>query len=260
MSGKFIPGEAEWVNSHYHDVPRDTVEFCGTLKGKTVLNLGCGEMLTDFGLLNQGVRHITGLDLDERPANHLETAIEKLQRHGIKPPRDYISRIEYRHYDGIKFPFEDGAFEFVFSWSAFEHVRDVPAVLGEIRRVLRSDGCAFLQVYPWYHSFAGSHLSDYIEEPYFHLKRSPEWIREQLERYIEKHPESRDMILGHMYPQYQLLNGYSANRFYHDVVATGFGVAKAQLISYALDLTQAPASAVFSDLMICGTKMLLRRS
>ena len=31
-SGKFIPGEAEWVTSHFHDVPRETVEFCGDIE------------------------------------------------------------------------------------------------------------------------------------------------------------------------------------------------------------------------------------
>jgi SAM-dependent methyltransferase len=260
MSGKFIPGEAEWVNSHYYDVPRETVEFCGALTGKSALNLGCGEMLTDFGLVNQGVKHVTGLDLDDRHPDHLQGVIQKLQRHGIKPPRDYASRIQYRHYDGTSFPFPDGAFEFVFSWSAFEHVRDVPAVLAEIRRVLRDDGFAFLQVYPWFHCRVGSHLADFIDEPFFHLTRSAEWIRDRLEHYVAAHPESRELILGHVYPQYLALNGYSANRFFRDVVKAGFCVRKAKVISFDSDLSRAPADADFSDLMIWGTKMLIDKS
>jgi len=259
MSGKFIPGEVEWVTSHYYDVPNETVEFSGDLTGKSVLNLGCGEMLTDFGLLNLNVKQVVGLDLDDRHPDHLLGVVEKLQRNGITPSEDYAGRIAYRHYDGVKFPFADGEFDFVFSWSAFEHVSDVPAVLAEIRRVLRDDGRAFVQVHPWYHCFWGSHLSDYIPEPYFHLTQSPEWIKGQLEKYVIEHPESRDMVLGYMYGQYRILNGYSANRFYRDVIAAGFQVLKAKLISYELDLSQAPPHAEFSDLMICGTKMLLAK-
>jgi SAM-dependent methyltransferase len=255
--GNFIPGEAEWVSSHYYDVPRETVEFCGDIAGKSVLNLGCGEMLTDFGLLNMNVKQIVGLDLEDRPPDHLLAAIAKLQRNNISPPQDYASRITYQHYDGLHFPFRDSQFDFVFSWSAFEHVTDVPAVLAEVRRVLRDDGLAFIQVHPWYHCYWGSHLSDFIPEPYFHLKRPLDWIREQLEEYVSERPESRDMILNYMYSQYRILNGYSANRFYRDVVNAGFQVMKAKLISYELDLTHAPPDTEFSDLMICGTKMLL---
>ncbi len=260
MSGKFIPGETEWVTSHYYDVPRETAEFCGGIAGMSMLNLGCGEMLTDFGLLNQNVKQIVGLDLDPRPPEHLNAVIEKLERHDISPPKDYAERITYQHYDGLHFPFADGQFDFVFSWSAFEHVSDVPAVLAEIRRVLTDNGRAFLQVYPWYHCFAGSHLSDFIPEPYFHLRRSPEWVREQLEHYVADHPESRDLIMGYMYSQYRILNGYSANRFYRDVVNAGLSVLKAKLISYELDLSVAPPDAEFADLMICGTKMLIAKT
>ncbi|MGA8581385.1 MAG: hypothetical protein WB579_22035, partial [Bryobacteraceae bacterium] len=84
-TGTFIPSEAEWIRSHYYDVPRQTVEFCGDLSGKCMLNLGCGEMLTDFGLLAQGVAQIVGLDLHRRAPDHLEAAAEKLRKHGIVP-------------------------------------------------------------------------------------------------------------------------------------------------------------------------------
>jgi SAM-dependent methyltransferase len=259
MSYAFIPGEAEWINSHYYGVPQETIEFCGDIAGKRVLNLGCGEMLADFGLLAQNVKQIIGLDIEHKHPDHLLRVIEKLQRHQIQPPEDYASRIIYQHYDGVTFPFADGEFDFIFSWSAFEHVSDVPRVLSEIRRVLHDDGRVFVQVHPWFHCYLGSHLSDFIPEPYFHLKRTPAWTRAQLEQYVAERPESREMIMEYMYPQYSILNGYSANRFYRDVVNAGFEVLKAKVISYELDLSQAPPHAEFSDLMICGTKMLLRK-
>jgi SAM-dependent methyltransferase len=260
MSTRFIPAETDWIRSHYYDVPQQTAEFCGDIKGACILNLGCGEMLTDFGLLNIGVNQVIGLDLHERDPEHLRRVADKLRKSKLTIPKDYASRISYRHYDGVTFPFSDSEFDFIFSWSAFEHVRDVPRVLSEIHRVLRNDGSAFIQVYPWFHCFAGSHLSDYIPEPYFHLSRQPEWVLDQLQQYTAQHPENRDFILGHMYQEYLSLNKYSANDFYRDVVAARFSVAKARLISFDLDLSHFGLQADFSDSMICGTKMLLVKS
>jgi len=127
MSETFFPGEAEWVTSHYNDVPNETVEFCGDIAGKSVLDLGCGDMVTDFGLLLKNVGKITGLDLDERNPDHLLRVVERLQRQQINPPGDYARRLTYLHYDGLNFPFADEEFDFVFFWSAFEHISDVPS-------------------------------------------------------------------------------------------------------------------------------------
>jgi SAM-dependent methyltransferase len=258
MSHPFIPGEDAWVRSHYYDVPNETVEFCQDLAGTTILNVGCGEMLSDFGLLNCNVRHITGLDLDEKPSDHLEAAAKKLRGYQINPPADYRKRLTYKRYDGARFPFEDRQFDFVFSWSAFEHVKNVYEVLLEIHRVLSDDGSVFIQVYPWYHCFAGSHLTDYIREPYFHLKRDADWVRQEVSKCASEQP-AKSEFLKYMLSEYTKLNHYSANDFYKDVTKVGFKVIKAKLISYDLDLSDAPEGPDFSSLMICGTKMLLKK-
>jgi SAM-dependent methyltransferase len=55
-------------------------------------------------------------------------------------PKGTVSAEEYR------FPFDDAQFDFVFLTSVFTHMleRDVQNYLSEIRRVLRSGGCAFI--------------------------------------------------------------------------------------------------------------------
>src|SRR5215813_701795 len=98
MSNRFIPEEEIWVKSHYYDVPRDTRDFCGDLTGKSILNVGCGEMLTDFGLLNLGPQQVVGLDLDHRVTTHLDDVAQKLRKYGITPPTDYHRRISYHAY------------------------------------------------------------------------------------------------------------------------------------------------------------------
>jgi SAM-dependent methyltransferase len=255
---RFIPTETVWIRSHYFSVPETIAYFCGDLSGARVLDVGCGEMLSDFGLLPFGVQHVTGLDLANKLRLDFRSLRDRIQNQGIPIADDYDRRLEYVGYDGRQFPFADGTFDVVVSWSAFEHVGDVPQVLREIKRVVCPGGRVFLQVSPWYHSLHGSHLIDFIKEPYFHLKRPDEWVWQKLNEYVAENPEQRDFLLGHMWNEYQTLNKYSANRFYADVIATGFTVEKTVTVTYEQNLAEAPKDIPLSDLMIYETKMLLR--
>ena len=251
---------SDWIRSHVIDVPNEVTEFCGDLlRGARVLNVGCGEMLTDLGLLGLGPKMITGLDVTSKGDDWLEVVAHKVQAAGIDFSSDYRERIAFTMYDGVNFPFENGSFDIIFSWSAFEHVLDVPQVLREMRRVLAPGGQVFIQVFPWYHSRLGSHLTDYIIEPFFQTKRSSEWVKDQLSAYVAATTGADpDFILKYMAAEYESLNRMSPSQFYKDVVDAGFIVTKARLIAYDEDLSHAPADVAFSDLMIGGTVMLLK--
>jgi SAM-dependent methyltransferase len=256
----FVPAPDEWVRGHYYGAVDETAHFCGDIfRDKSVLNVGCGEMLTDFGLLRLGPRNVVGMDVVPRPADHLEQAAAKLRANGIAISAADIEKLSFIQYDGENFPFPDQHFDVVFSWSAFEHVANVPRVLAEIHRVLKPEGRAFIQVYPWFHCLHGSHLTDWIAEPYFQLHRPDDWVREALEGQAAAKPDQADFILGHMLPEYRSLNKKSGRAFYADVRATGFKVLKAKLLSFEQDLSAAPPDVDFADLMIFGTLMLLAR-
>lgn len=255
---RFVPEESSWIQSHYGYIPDTVAFFCGDLQGARILDVGSGEMLADFGLLRFGPREIVGLDLVGRRPFTLPAVAERFSRQGIAVPADYESRLRYVEYDGIVFPFEDAAFDVIFSWSAFEHISDVPGVLREIRRVCRPEARVFIQVSPWFHSLDGSHLTDFIAEPYFHLKRSTEWVQQRLHEYVVAHPDRREYVLENLWPEYLSLNGYSARRFYADAIAAGFRIQRAVAVTCEQDLSQAPRDAAFDELMIVETKMLLR--
>lgn len=256
--GPFVPGADEWLRSHVEDVPRETAHFCGGLAGVSMLNVGCGEMLTDFALLAWGARRIVGIDIGNQPRGHLEDVAARLGKAGYAVAPDWRARLDYCRYDGCRFPFGSASFDFVFSWSAFEHVGDVPRVLAEIRRVVKPAGRVFIQVYPWFPSRLGSHLTDYIPEPYFHLRRPPEWVRERLEEWAAGHPERRDFVLSHMWGEFQTLNRLSAARFLEAVREAGFTIARCRLMAHEEDLSQLPAEVSPADAMITGTMVLLR--
>ena len=254
---KFLAEPSDRVNAYLVHVPQQVRAFTGDLTGLAVLDVGCGDMVADLGLLSLGVKHIQGLDVV--PGwDPIEAAVEQVQQAGFPVPPDYCSRLSYTAYEGSRFPFPDNHFDFVFSWSAFEHIPDVPGVLNEIRRVVKPFGQVFLQVYPWFHTLPGSHLTDYIPEPFFQLKRSREWVHDRLQEYAENHPETSDFVLHHMWPEYCRLNGYSARQFLSDVLQAGFCVAKLESQIIYESFEEEPSDVVGADLVTTGTKVLLK--
>lgn len=254
----FLPGLQGWIESHINFIPRETSSFCGDLSGVEMLDIGGGDMIADIGLLPLGIKHITTLDVLERNWNVVEHAANEIKKAGFPVADDYLSRLKYLAYDGTRFPFPDNHFDFVFSWSAFEHICDVPAVLREARRVVKPRGRVFIQVYPWFHSFAGSHLTDFIEEPFFHLKRPKEWVQSRLEEFVAAHPDRRDDVFGTMWPEYCRLNGCSARKFLSAVSEAGFFIERLQSTIDEDHISSAPPDVPLADIVTSGTMVLLR--
>lgn len=258
FSMAFIPEEKQWIDSHINFIPDEVVRLSGDLPKVSVLDVGCGDMLADFGLLNKGVRSVIGLDVHAHEWDVVEQTAERLRQAGFPSPDGYAERLKYVSYDGREFPFPDATFDFIYSWSAFEHIPDVTGILREIRRVMTDDGRAFLQVYPWFSSYWGSHLADFISEPFFHLTESPQWVLNKLLAYVAEHPTQRDFLLGHMWQEYQTLNKFTARAFIAAILSTGFCIDRLETIVRHDHLEALPSQMSKADAMAAGTLVLLR--
>ncbi|WP_093014369.1 class I SAM-dependent methyltransferase [Sphingobium sp. YR768] len=253
--GSFLPDMDKWVHLHYVDSIDQVVTEIGDPTGKIIMDLGCGEMLMTYGLAARGAAQVVGLDVS---ALNPEAAATRLIEAGFPEAETLKDRVTACVYDGRTMPFSDDHFDVVFSWGVMEHVADVPAVLAEIKRVLKPGGVAFIKVFPWFHSYYGSHLSDFIPTPFAHLTFDSAAMRAVIEKTAHEqtavHP---NLILGHMWDEYLTLNRYSANMFYRDVKAAGFTRDVWKLISHQHDLSHAPAGYDLSDLMVSGSDTLL---
>jgi SAM-dependent methyltransferase len=121
------------------------------LRGKVVLDFGCGSGECAVDLAQRGVAKIIGLDI--RPAA-LAQARELARKAGCGDRCEFTASVPE-------------AVDAVVSIDAFEHFQDPGAVLNEMHRILKPSGIVAASFGPtWYHPLGG-HLFSFF--PWSHL-------------------------------------------------------------------------------------------
>jgi ubiquinone/menaquinone biosynthesis C-methylase UbiE len=86
-------------------------------------------------------------------------------------------RYEFLRSDAQNLAIKPASIDIVFCINAFEHIPDPERALREIYRILKPGGYAFISFIPVFYSDVGSHMADFISEPWAHLKYSePDYI------------------------------------------------------------------------------------
>jgi SAM-dependent methyltransferase len=107
----------------------------GELRGKSVLEIGCGSGV-HAKLLAEAGADLTAVDLTPTA---VAMTRRRLELHGLE-----ASVLEA---DAESLPFPDASFDFVWSWGVIHHSRDTQRVIDEIARVLRPGGRFAFMVY-----------------------------------------------------------------------------------------------------------------
>lgn len=109
--------------------------------GLRVLDLGCGEGRHAISAWLEAPVHVVGLDLNAADLNTART------RAGDFPPPEGPGRsLTWTRASGLALPFADATFDRVICAEVLEHVPDYPAMLREIRRVLKPGGLLAVSV------------------------------------------------------------------------------------------------------------------
>jgi SAM-dependent methyltransferase len=188
-----------WFHSHFDHAARTIASFMlgdsAALAGR-VLDLGCGDGITDLGLaLRWRPEELVGVD----PFRGYER-LPEIVRAAHLPLTELPPLLRFLPADANALPFADDHFDVVLSWGSLEHIAGGYAqALAEIRRVLKPGGLLF--VHPGlYYSDIGNHLGEFAfarAEPYVHLKRS----RAELQRLVlENEPDRIDRAGHHATP------------------------------------------------------------
>src|SRR5438309_5609242 len=103
-------------------------EVAGPLRGKSILDVGCGGGILAEDLAREGAQ-VTGIDLSS-------ASVDQAQRHA----RAGGLAIDYRVVDAAATPFPASSFDLVVASEVLEHVPDLDRTLREVSRILKTDG------------------------------------------------------------------------------------------------------------------------
>jgi len=119
----------------HKDTPFDRIIPFDRLKGRRVLEIGCGMGLHTELITRAGATH-SAIDISD-------TSVEATKRRLAL--KELIADV--RHMDARRLEFADASFDFVWSWGVIHHSAQTAVIIKEIARVLRPGGEARIMVY-----------------------------------------------------------------------------------------------------------------
>jgi ubiquinone/menaquinone biosynthesis C-methylase UbiE len=244
--------ESQWFWDHYDQAAGQIVEFCATsgvtLEGRDIADIGCGDGIMALGLCQRvHPRRLVGYDIRPTDPDLLLARARAENAVSALPPE-----LDFRASAPSGIPAPDHEFDFVYSWSAFEHIEDPVGVLREIRRVLRPTGHFFLQLWPFHRSAKGSHLWDWFEEDFHHLLENE---RDIVAKLNESDRHSKEWT-SYMTREFEHLNRITPGELQRSMSAAGFDVRRVELITAPFHLTPALQRYDWADLGISGIKLI----
>jgi len=242
-----------WFDEHYRDAATEIVDFLAgdgiSMRGSSVADVGCGDGIIDLGLAHRAEpASLVGFDIVPTDAAALA---ERARAEGVGD--ELPAGLTFRTCEPRSLPAEDHCFDFVVSWSAFEHVEDPVTVLREVKRVLAPAGIFFLQLWPFYHSEHGGHLWGCLADDRFaHLYRDAADIEAEVRRRADHPPEVLDELLE----VFRTLNRVTLDDLQRAMVAAGLRPAKVEVLTEAVHVPPPLARRALSQLGISGVKLL----
>lgn len=102
------------------------------IKGKDILNIGCGYGWFELWSIKQRAKKITGIEIDEESLSTAKSISD--------------SRANFKIGSAINLPFKDNTFDTVVSWEVLEHIPKKTEIkmFSEVNRVLKNNGNFYL--------------------------------------------------------------------------------------------------------------------
>lgn len=114
-----------------NDIPMDI------LKGKIILDAGCGSGRYSCALARLGAKKVIGLDYGDDGLNLAKKLAESKN----------VTNVEFKKGSLLRMPFDDEEFDFVFANGVFHHTGDIEQGTKELYRVLKTNGNAWYFIY-----------------------------------------------------------------------------------------------------------------
>jgi SAM-dependent methyltransferase len=221
------PYNDAWFKDHYLNGPQQIIDFLGgdgiSMQGRRVADVGTGDGIMALGLYHMAnPACLVGYDIRPVDVGQLQALA---MHHGVG---DLPEGLTFETSSSDHIPASGGAFDFVVSWSVFEHVTEPLLMAQEIRRVIAPTGVVFIQLFPFYASEHGDHG----------------WER-----------PSFDHLLTGVDREDVYLNRLTFDGLHDTLTSAGLLVTKVELIHFPFHLPHQLNAERLSDLAIGGVKL-----
>ena len=109
-------------------------ELARGFDGKRILDIGCGYGFRTIGVAGNGASSVNAIDLD---AERIEAAVRYARKRKVE-------NVHYCVMNAECLEFENDSFDLVLADELVHHLADVPKVLQEMQRVLKTGGAAII--------------------------------------------------------------------------------------------------------------------
>jgi ubiquinone/menaquinone biosynthesis C-methylase UbiE len=167
----------DWFWRHLHHAAITTMTYVckdhPALFGR-VLDVGCGDGITDLGImLRYQPKELIGID-PFKGYERLGEVLAANQLGSLTIP----DNLKFMDSDANALPFADNSFDALISWGSVEHMAGgYDKALLEMRRVLKPGGLLFIAP-GLYFSNIGHHLTEFSDEPFVHLNKTEDELRD----------------------------------------------------------------------------------
>jgi SAM-dependent methyltransferase len=239
-----------WFTEHFDEAADEILDFLGgdgiSLERRRVADVGCGDGIIDLGVALKGrPSELVGYDVVDVDTDALVRAARAA---GVADALPDCLRFERS--DPVSIPAPDAHFDVVLSWSVFEHVDDPVRLIGDIRRVIKPEGCFFLQLWPFFGSEHGGHLWPHYDGLFpHHLRRDEEILREVEGRQATDPRRSAE-------DEYRSLNRITLDDLHRALLLNRFVVAKLRLLTQTVHIPRQLTHRALTDLGVGGVELL----
>ncbi len=107
------------------------------VKGKTVLDSGCGTGIFSIIFANNGAGQVTGIDISPGSLGTAESLKQKFN----------LANARFEKQDMLHLPYPDASFDIVWAWGTVHHTTDPLGAIDGLMRVLKPGGAILLAIY-----------------------------------------------------------------------------------------------------------------
>lgn len=160
------------------------LDLAGELKGKRVLDIGCGRGFLSCEAAKRGA-YVVGIDISEAAVELAHELLSEID------PGD-AARVEIRLHDAKILPFKTGTFDIVFMIDIWEHLHhyEIQDALREVKRVLHPAGYLIIHTGPntWFYKY-GYPVVRFLARVIL-IRKLPETLRKESDAVLHVNEQS----------------------------------------------------------------------